>query len=99
MANKPISMSKVRQILRLHSEGRSKLQIAMQTGVSRNTLKKYIREFTASGIRFAELSELSDSDLESLFVKGEEPGLSQRQQILFNLFPAMDKELKRKGVT
>ena len=49
MANRPISMSKIRHILRLQAQGRSKLQIAAQTGISRNTLKKYLKEFVDSG--------------------------------------------------
>lgn len=99
MANNPISMSKIRQILRLYTQGRSKLQIAMQTGVSRNTLKKYIKEFTERGLSFLDVNELSDKELESLFVKQEEILVNDNQRILFSLFPAMDKELKRKGVT
>ena len=38
MANKPISMSKIRQILRLYSQGSSNLAINRLTGISRNTL-------------------------------------------------------------
>ena len=52
MANKPINMNKVRQILRLHSQGYKKLQIAEQTGISRNTIKKYLKEFTESNLSF-----------------------------------------------
>jgi transposase len=99
MANNLISMSKIRQILRLHTQGSSKLQIAMQTGVSRNTLKKYIKEFIRSGLNFEEANELSDQDLENLFIKQEEIPVNEKQRLLFGLFPAMDKELKRKGVT
>lgn len=99
MANKPISMIKIRQILRLQSQGCSKLQIAAQTGIARNTLKKYIREFIASGLSFDEINELSDKELEDLFVKPEDRPLNERLQILFSLFPAIDKELKKKGVT
>jgi response regulator of citrate/malate metabolism len=50
MANTTISMSKIRQLLRLHAQGRSKLQIANQTGISRNTLKKYLKEYVSSGL-------------------------------------------------
>lgn len=100
MANNPINMSKVRQILRLHSQGYKKLQIAEQTGVSRNTLKKYIKEFIESGLSFSEINELSDKDLEDLFVKPQERlPVNDKLQTLFGLFPFMDKELKRKGVT
>ena len=92
-------MIKIRQILRLHCQGRSKVQIAVQTGVSRNTLKKYLKEFTESKLTFEEISELSDKDLEDLFVKPEEKPVNVKLQTLFNLFPSMDKELKKKGVT
>lgn len=99
MANNPISMSKIRQILRLHTQGRSKLQIAANTGVSRNTLKKYLKQYEQSGLGFNEINELDDKDLEDLFTKPEEEAISPKLQALFSRFPAMDKELKRKGVT
>jgi transposase len=99
MANKLISMSKIRQILQLHSQGRSKLQIAAQTGIARNTLKKYLNAFTDSRLTFEEISTLSDKDLEELFVKPEEKPLSEKLQTLLHLFPSIDKELKKKGVT
>jgi len=100
MANKPINMSKIRQVLRLYTQGRSKLQIAFHTGVSRNTLKKYIKEFLKSKLSYEEINELSDKDLEDLFVfKNELKPLSKRLQTLHDLFPYIDKELKRRGVT
>lgn len=99
MANNPISMNKLRHLLRLHSQGFSKLQIAEQTGIARNTLKKYLAEFTASGLTFAEVKQLSDKELEALFVKPQTKPLNEKLRTLFELFPAMDKALKRKGVT
>lgn len=99
MANNPISMIRIRQILRLHTQGYSKLKIAAQTGISRNTLKKYLKEFSSSGLSFDEINELSDKDLEDLFVKQEDDPVNKKLQSLFNRFPAVEKELKRKGVT
>lgn len=100
MANTPINMNKVRHILRLHSQGCKKLQIAEQTGISRNTIKKYLKEFRDSGLSFEEINVLSDKDLEDLFVKpSDRIPLNNKLQHLLSLFPAMDKELKRKGVT
>lgn len=92
-------MSRIRQILQLHNQGRSKLQIAFQTGISRNTLKKYLKAFVDSKRTFAEISTLSDKDLEELFVKPEEKPATEKLQTLFSLFPSLDKELKKKGVT
>ena len=83
MANNSISMIKIRQILRLHSQGYSKLKISMQTGVARNTLKKYIKEFIACQLTFDEINELSDKDLEDLFVKPDDTPLNDRLQKLF----------------
>jgi hypothetical protein len=39
----PLTMVKIRQLLRLHAQGKSKHQIANQTGVTQNTLKKYLK--------------------------------------------------------
>jgi len=99
MANKSINMIKIRQVLRLHCQGYSKLAIAAQSGISRNTLKKYIKAFAAIGLSFDEINELSDKELEDLFVKPEDKPLNERLRVLFDLFPSMDKALKKKGVT
>ena len=99
MANTPISMSKIRQLLRLHTQGYSKLQIAEQTGIARNTLKKYLGVFTTCEISYSELNQLSDKELEELFIKPQEKPLTEKLQTLFALFPHIEKELKRKGVT
>ena len=93
-------MNKVRHILRLHTQGYKKLQIAEQTGVARNTLKKYINEFITSGLSYVEINQLSDKDLEELFVKPhEQVPVNEKLKTLFEYFPIVDKELKRKGVT
>ena len=92
-------MSKLRQLLRLHSQGCSKLQIAAQTGVARNTLKKYLTSFRTLGLSYDEINKLSDKELEDIFLKPNEKPVSVKLQTLFELFPEMEKELKRKGVT
>jgi len=38
-------MSKVRSVIKLYTEGVSKLSIGERTGLPRNTVKKYIRLF------------------------------------------------------
>lgn len=47
MANKPITMSKLRQVLKFHCQGQSKLKISSITGLSRNTVIKYVNTFSA----------------------------------------------------
>jgi transposase len=101
MANLYISMSKIRQLLRLYSQGESKQAISRLTGVSRNTLKKYIRDYEKLKLNIIELEELSDHDLEELFsqfkLHREQLTLSAKE--LIALLPEIDKQLKRKGVT
>ncbi len=92
-------MAKLRQILRLYSQGKSKLQIASHTNVSRNTVKKYIKEFEQSALNFEQIDTLCDKDLEVLFAKLEDNPIDKKLQTLFNHFPIVDKELKKKGVT
>ena len=42
MANHPIAMSKLRQVLKLYSRGLGKKAIGRQLGASKNTVKAYI---------------------------------------------------------
>ena len=45
MANKTILMSRIRQILRLYTQGTSKKRLSELTASSRKTVKKYIQKF------------------------------------------------------
>lgn len=99
MANTTISMSKIRQILRLFSQGRSRLFIATQTGVSRNTAKKYLAAFEASGFTFEQVNALNDKELEDFFGKSQQRPPDSRLLSLQRCLPQVDKELKRPGVT
>jgi transposase len=99
MANSTISMNKIRQILRMYSQGRSRLSIAAQTGVSRNTAKKYLAIFAASGFSFEQLNALNDKELEDIFGKSQQRPAGSRLLSLQRCFPQVDKELKRTGVT
>ena len=60
-------MKKVRLIIRMYTEGVSKKTISEKSGCSRNTVKKYIRQFIALGITYDELNKLSNTSLEELF--------------------------------
>jgi transposase len=98
MANNPIKMAKVRQILRLYSEGKSKLQISEHTGSSRNTIKKYIRIYESLDLQYSEVEKLSNGKLTELFCI-DERAPNDRTQALLSLLPQIEKELKRKGMT
>lgn len=99
MANTSLSMNKIRQIIRMYTQGTGKLTISMRCGVSRNTVKKYLAAFEQSGFSFKEINTLSDQALEDLFGKSKAEKVSLRMKNLLSFFPYMEKELKRKGVT
>jgi transposase len=99
MANTTISMSKIRHILRMYSQGRSIMSIAAQADASRNTVKKYVGSFKASSYTFEEVNALNDKELEDFFGKSKEQPANSRMQSMQRCFPHIDKELKRTGVT
>ncbi|QBK75206.1 IS21 family transposase [Myroides odoratimimus] len=98
MANKKIDMLQLKQLLRLYTQGVSKLQISSQLGLSRNTVKKYIPLFTTSKFTYEEIKELNDTDIEDLF-DTKELDSDEKEAILYKYFPYFTKELLKTGVT
>jgi transposase len=95
-------MSKVRNIIRLYTEGVSKQSIGERTGLPRNSVKKYIRLFLASGKTPEEIEQLGDTELEQLFLDmvpryhiEDDP----RYKSLASFFPVMEKALKSRENT
>jgi transposase len=99
MANKKTDMSKLRQMLRLYSQGESKLKISDLTGVSRNTLKKYLKIYIRQGLTLPDIERLSDQELDHLFGENLIPEPSDKYKTLELFFPIMEKQLKRRGIT
>jgi transposase len=99
MLKNRLIMSKIRQLLRLHTQGKSKMFIKEHTGLSRNTVKKYIKLFRESKLTYQELAELSDKDLNDLFGNNKPVESAKRLIKLIELLPDIDKSLKRKGAT
>jgi transposase len=66
MAGNPINMSQLKQILLLSSQGYSIKRIARETGVSRNTIKGYLRTIQHTNIQMDELLNLEHPQLEHL---------------------------------
>src|SRR6201999_3414624 len=96
MANLTISMSKIRKILKMNSQGRSTRFIAAQIDSSRNTVRKYLAILKKSGFTFEEVNALNDKELEDLFGKTRENNQpSSRMQSMLRCFPHVDKELKK----
>lgn len=99
MANKSIVMSKLRRLLQLHSQGKSKLFISKYLNLSRNTVSKYITHFKLLNKPIEEILKLDDVALEKLFIEQPPQPPSQKLQNLHAFFTYMDKQLKKTGVT
>lgn len=99
MANKTIHMTKVRLILRHYTQGAGSKQISKLTGVSRNTGKRYVRQFTEEEMTIGEIDLMSNYELDMRFAILTDIPLDPKLEQLQALFPGMEKQLKRKGVT
>jgi transposase len=97
MAAETISMIKLKQIFLLHQNGESYRNIARVVGISKNTVKKYIRTAQLKGNLISDLALKEDYELEKLFA---EPALESRDRNLdiLTFLPYMEKALKETGV-
>jgi transposase len=99
MANKTISMSKLRQIIRLKEQGISNRKLASLLGVHRETVRNYTNQMEELGLSYQELLEQEDLLLENLFVKHKTPAKDAvRLSQMLDYYPTMEKELGRVGV-
>lgn len=92
-------MSTLKQIIRLRSEGVALQTIAGAVDSSRNTVKKYLRLIEVRGLDCERLLSMDDSELEALLTDPPDPQDEQRLATLTALFPHMERELGRTGVT
>jgi transposase len=98
MAGQTINMSIVKQIIRLRSNGVPLQSIAKAVGISRNTVKKYLRLIEVKQLFVQELLSMDDVALEAL-LKDPDPQDEARYQTLTDLLPHYEQELNRTGVT
>lgn len=99
MPNKSITMNKLRQVLRLHSQGKGTKSIASFLSMSRTTVKKYLSRFKDSGMSLEEVLSLADKDLSGFLQEKEIEFTNEHLIVLEKLLPVYCKRLKRKGVT
>ena len=92
-------MSKIRQILRMYTQGESKLKISELSGISRNTLKKYFKRFISLGLTQDDIEAMSDEHLDQMFGYQPVKECGERYKTLKALFPYFEKELRKRGVT
>jgi len=100
MANKTITMIKIRRILQLHSSGASKLHISKTLELHRKTVDVYLVKLEGSGKTHEELLALDDQSLRSIVYTVPKIHLSDnRYDALKQLFPYITEELRKPGVT
>ena len=98
MPNKPIEMYKIRQVLRLHAEGKGSKFISKTTGVARNTVKKYLLQYVMHRLTIEQVEKMSDGKLASLFLT-EKPKIEPaRVAELEDLLPELAAMLRKRGV-
>lgn len=98
MAGKTIIMSKLKQIIRLRGDGVALQQIAKAVAISRNTVKMYLRLIEVRSLVSDQLLAIADNELGALLADPD-PREEERLAALSALFPHMEKELQRTGVT
>jgi len=99
MANKPITMSKLRLVLKLHCQGQSKLKISKIAGLSRNTVIKYVQVYAGLKSTWEQINQLPDKELDELFCKEPEAPADDKIQALHVFFKDQEKRLRQRGVT
>lgn len=101
MANKTLSMHKIRQILLFLDRGFSQRAIEKETGVNRRTISSYLHRFKESGFSFSDLLLFQDHELEAYltFDKAPKEPVEPRHEEFQARIPYMIGELKKVGVT
>jgi gliding motility-associated-like protein len=99
MANTSISMSIVRQIIKLYSKGIGKKKIAFRLGISKNTVKSYIEYFSKLNTTWEDLIKLDDFELNKLFHPDPAIPQSDRLRKLHEYFPIVDRKMRQRGMT
>ena len=94
MAQKPIAMEQLKQILQLKNDGIGTREIARRTGISRNSVRKYLSQLDAGADDLTN-KELADKAYNNQQVESN----TQRKLQLFEHFKYAESELSKTGVT
>ena len=97
MANERISMRKIRDIIRLRDKGLGYRQIGRALRITHPVVSQYARDFAATGLSYAQIKGISDSELMELLAGGRT--VDARYGALGAWFERCAQELKRVGVT
>lgn len=98
MAGKPKRMSQIKQLIRLY-QGRSGIKtIARILGMSKNTVKSYLKKMADGEFNTAELLKQDDPVLEKSFHADNPAYKADKFEYLKSRLDYYEKELKRTGV-
>lgn len=99
MAGKPKTMSLIKQLLQLKSQGRSSRFIARTLGISKNTVKTYLLKLSLLDVDIKYLLSLEDPVLEAKFYPGNPSYKEEKYNDIKSNFDFYITELKKPGVT
>jgi len=98
MAQKRISMKKIREIIRFkETPDMSVRTIARALKVSRPVVAQYLNDFKTSGLTYEDTKDMPNSEFLALFEKQRNKRCSKCEE-LSHLFPYFVIELKKTGV-
>ena len=99
MATQPISMNIIKQVLIRLSQKESIRSIAATLHINKNTVSRYKSLAEGDSMSVRELLALEDTVLNHRFNGGNPAYCDQRMEVLKDLLPALEKEIKRPHVT
>ena len=91
-------MSTIKQMIRLRQAGVGYKTISKIVGVSKNTVKEYLRSMESGGSDPNQLLSLGDEELEHRLLSERNHLDNQRKNQLYGLFPRFAEELQSPGV-
>ena len=93
------SMSKIKQVLRLHAQGVSNRKIAASLGIYKGTVNNYVHKITSHQWSLDELLSLEDPELERVLFAGNPAYKQERFDEFKEMIPYFEEELKKRHVT
>src|SRR5882757_5374501 len=99
MAQKAIDMNRIRQVQQLRDDGVAIKEIARRTGISRKTVKKYLRKLEEVP-NPGDSEAIADKKLAPLVYNNDNTVVrNKRQEALLRHFEQAQGELNKTGVT
>ena len=101
----PLRMHQIRRIIELHEQGRSIRETERLTGLSRNTIREYLRRILMSGLTFAQLLSLEDQllipivQVEAIEKNRSGRTIDERYGVFESHLEYYGTELRKRGVT